>query len=79
MSISLTEVNVVVIVAGVPGSVTVPAVTSPSPSPVTVLPPSPPTSKSPGVAIGAVAGGIAGGAVVIGKPICMLVSALYCL
>ncbi len=67
MNISLTRVNVEVVIAGLPGSVTVPAVSSPSP--VAVLPPSPPTatSKSAGVPIGAVAGGIAGGAVVIGE------------
>lgn len=63
VSISLTEVNVVVIVAGLPGTISVPAVSSPSP--VAVLPPSPPTSKSAGTSIGAVAGGIAGGAVCI--------------
>lgn len=56
------------VIAGLPGVITVPAVSSPSP--VAVLPPSPPaaTSKSAGVPIGAVAGGIAGGAVVIGEP-----------
>ena len=54
-----------VIVAGLPGTISVPAVSSPSP--VAVLPPSPPTSKSAGTSIGAVAGGIAGGAVCIGK------------
>ncbi|KAA6426630.1 MAG: kinase [Trebouxia sp. A1-2] len=65
VNISLTRVNVEVVIAGLPGVITVPAVSSPSP--VAVLPPSPPaaTSKSAGVPIGAVAGGIAGGAVVI--------------
>jgi len=68
VNISLTRVNVEVVIAGLPGVITVPAVSSPSP--VAVLPPSPPTatSKSAGVPIGAVAGGIAGGAVVIGEP-----------
>ncbi len=68
VNISLTRVNVEVVIAGLPGVITVPAVSSPSP--VAVLPPSPPTatSKSPGVPIGAVAGGIAGGVVVIGEP-----------
>ena len=78
----LTEVNVEVIVSGVPSNVTVPA-SSISPSPV-ALPPSPPqaSSKSAGVPIGAVAGGIAGGVVVIGKLLCLTVeelSLLLCL
>lgn len=68
VDISLTRVNVEVVIVGLPDVITVPAVSSPSP--VAVLPPSPPTatSKSAGVPIGAVAGGIAGGAVVIGEP-----------
>lgn len=67
MTISLTEVNVEVVIAGLPNAISVPAVSSPSP--VAVLPPSAPTaaSKSAGVPIGAVAGGIAGGAIVIGE------------
>lgn len=77
VNISLTRVNVEVVIAGLPGVITVPAVSSPSP--VAVLPPSPPTatSKSAGVPIGAVAGGVAGGAVVIGEQKSMLAISVH--
>lgn len=64
---SLTLVNVVVVIQGLP-AVTVPAADN-SPSPVPVLPSdgSAANTKSAGLSTGAVAGGAAGGVLALGK------------
>ena len=67
MSVSLTLVNVVVVIQGLP-AVTVPA-SDASPSPVPVLPSdgSAASTKSAGLSTGAVAGGAAGGVLALGE------------